>query len=202
MWFLLALAPDESREKFIDPRERWIYFVAFFGMLLTAFGSGYYHLAPDNHRLVWDRLPMTIVFMSLVTAMITERISVSLGFWLWAPLLVIGIASVMQWHLSETRGAGDLRFYGAVQAYAVLVFLVILFFPTNYTDGRYLAGVVGFYVLAKILETFDRQVFALGHIVSGHTLKHIAAAFGGYCILRMLQVRRVEPTAVRERLAA
>jgi hypothetical protein len=145
---------------------------------------------------------MTIVFMSLVTAMITERISVSLGFWLWAPLLVIGIASVMQWHLSETRGAGDLRFYGAVQAYAVLVFLVILFFPTNYTDGRYLAGVVGFYVLAKILETFDRQVFALGHIVSGHTLKHIAAAFGGYCILRMLQVRRVEPTAVREGLAA
>lgn len=202
MCFLLTLTSQEVREKFIDPRERWMYFVAFLGMLLTAFGSGYYHLAPDNNRLVWDRLPMTIVFMSLVAAMIAERINVTLGFWLWPLLLVVGVASVVQWHLSETRGAGDLRFYGAVQAYAVLVFLLILFFPTHYTHGRYLAGVVGFYVLAKILETFDRQVFAVGHIVSGHTLKHIAAAFGGYCILRMLQVRRVEATAVREVLAA
>src|SRR5262245_44300449 len=35
MWFLLALSSQEVREKFIDPRERWIYLVAFFGMLLT-----------------------------------------------------------------------------------------------------------------------------------------------------------------------
>jgi ABC-type maltose transport system permease subunit len=179
-----------------------VYFAAFFGMLLTAFGSAYYHLSPDNNRLVWDRIPMTIVFMSLVAVMIAERINLSLGFWLWPPLLIVGIASVVQWHLSETRGAGDLRFYGAVQAYAVLVFLVILFFPTHYTHGRYLAGVVGFYILAKLLETFDRQIFDVGEIMSGHTLKHIAAAFGGYCILRMLQERRIEKGAVRERLAA
>lgn len=202
MWFLLTMAPNELRERFIDPRERWVYFAAFFGMLLTAFGSAYYHLSPDNNRLVWDRIPMTIVFMSLVAAMIAERINLSLGFWLWPPLLIVGIASVVQWHLSETRGAGDLRFYGAVQAYAVLVFLVILFFPTHYTHGRYLAGVVGFYILAKLLETFDRQIFDVGEIMSGHTLKHIAAAFGGYCILRMLQERRIEKGAVRERLAA
>jgi hypothetical protein len=49
--------------------------------------------------------------------------------------------------------------------------------------------VVGFYVLAKILETADRQVFGLGRIVSGHTLKHLAAAAAGYWILRMLQKR-------------
>jgi hypothetical protein len=203
MVFLLTLTPEAVREKFVDPRERWIYFVAFFGMLLTAFGSGYYHLAPDNNRLVWDRLPMTIVFMSLVAAMIAERINVSLGFWSWPPLLVIGVASVVQWHLSEARGAGDLRFYGAVQAYAVLVFLAILFFPTHYTHGRYLAGVVGFYVLAKALETFDRQIFAFGHIVSGHTLKHIAAALAGYCLLRLLQNRSVKaPTGLDRKAVA
>jgi hypothetical protein len=51
---------------------------------------------------------------------------------------------------------------------------------------------VGFYVLAKILETGDRQIFALtGHTVSGHTLKHLAAAMAGYWMLRML--RRREP---------
>jgi hypothetical protein len=51
--------------------------------------------------------------------------------------------------------------------------------------------VVAFYVLAKILEETDKQVFALGHIVSGHTLKHLAAAAAGYWILRMLTSRAV-----------
>jgi hypothetical protein len=50
---------------------------------------------------------------------------------------------------------------------------------------------VGLYVVAKLLETFDQQVFTFGHVVSGHTLKHIAAGFAGYCILRMLQKREL-----------
>jgi hypothetical protein len=50
--------------------------------------------------------------------------------------------------------------------------------------------VVGLYVLAKLLETFDRAVFAAGHVVSGHTLKHLAAACAGWWILRMLEKRR------------
>jgi hypothetical protein len=78
MWgliFLLRLSPQELPEHFVDARERWPYILVFTGMLLTAFGSSYYHLAPDNARLVWDRLPMTIVFMSMVAAIIMERIS-------------------------------------------------------------------------------------------------------------------------------
>jgi hypothetical protein len=35
---------------------------------------------------------------------------------------------------------------------------------------------MGFYVLAKAFEALDRQIFQLGHLVSGHTLKHLAAA--------------------------
>jgi hypothetical protein len=50
--------------------------------------------------------------------------------------------------------------------------------------------VAGLYVLAKILEALDRPIFELGHIVSGHTLKHLAAAGAGYWILRMLRKRR------------
>jgi hypothetical protein len=178
-----------SGRLFIDPREQWPYHFVFSGLILTAFGSSYYHLAPDNSRLVWDRLPMTVVFMSLVAAMIAERISVRLGLYLLPLLLALGIASVAQWYWSELRGAGDLRFYGAVQLYSGVVLLVVLLFPPRYTRASDLAVVVGFYALAKILETADRPIWDFGHFVSGHTLKHLAAAMAGYWILRMLQER-------------
>jgi hypothetical protein len=190
IWGLIFLLRIRPEEHFIDPRERWPYVLVFIGMLLTAFGSSYYHLAPDNARLVWDRLPMTIVFMSMVAAIIMERISVSAGLWLWPVLLAIGAGSVVQWHLSEVHGHGDLRFYAAVQVYSALVLLLALVLPAKYTRSADFAVIAAFYVLAKILETTDKQIFAAGNIVSGHTLKHLSAAGAGYWILRMLQKRR------------
>ena len=188
--FLLHAASGPSCGHLLDSRERWPYLIAFVGMLLTAFGSSYYHLAPNNARLVWDRLPMTLVFMSMVAAMIAERVQLRLGLILLPPLLVIGIASVLQWYESEIHGAGDLRFYAAVQGYSALVLLIVLLFPPRYTRGYDLAIIVGFYALAKALETLDKPIFSIGHLVSGHTLKHLAAATAGYWLLRMLQLRR------------
>ena len=52
LWGLAFLASESSREQFLEPRERWPYFLVFLGLVLTAFGSAYYHLAPDNARLV------------------------------------------------------------------------------------------------------------------------------------------------------
>jgi hypothetical protein len=190
-WGLIALLRrGPGAISFTDPRERWFYELIFLGMFLTAFGSSYYHFAPDNARLVWDRLPMTIVFMSLVAAVIAERVSVNAGVRLWPALLATGIASVLVWRASELRGNGDLRFYAAVQAGSILILLLALFLPARYTRGSDFAVVVGFYVLAKILETADRKVFAIGQIVSGHTLKHLAAAAAGYWVLRMLERRK------------
>jgi hypothetical protein len=189
-WGLVFLCRKSSRERFIDTRERWPYVFIFLGLLLTAFGSAHYHLAPNNARLVWDRLPMTVVFMPLVAAMIEERVNVKLGLWLLPVLMAVGIGSVLQWHWSEKHGAGDLRFYAAVQLYALLALLVALFLPPRYTRGSYLLFVAGLYVLAKVCETEDRPVFSLGHLVSGHTLKHLAAGAAGYAILRMLQMRQ------------
>jgi hypothetical protein len=123
-----AWASRESR-RYRRPLKTQPYVMVAAGILLTAFGSAYYHWAPDNARLVWDRLPMTIAFMGVVSAMIAERISIRLGLWLVPLLLVIGISSVVQWHLSEMRGDGDLRFYAAVQVYGVLVPLLVLFLP-------------------------------------------------------------------------
>ena len=133
---------------------------------------------------------MTIVFMSLVSAIIVERISPRAGLWLLPVLLAIGLGSVLQWHLSELHGAGDLRFYSAVQAYSTLFLLIALLLPSSYTRGADLAIVAGLYVLAKVLEILDRPIFELGHLVSGHTLKHLAAAAAGYWILRMLLKRQ------------
>ena len=176
---------------FVDERERWPWVGVSIGLILTAFGSGYYHLAPDNARLVWDRIPMTIVFMSFVAALIAERINLRLGLWLWLPLLVVGIYSVFQWHASEPRGEGDLRMYAAVQVYAIVVALVMLLIPPRYARTWDLAIVAAFYGLAKLLETFDPQIFALdGGLVSGHTLKHLAAAMAGVWLVRMVWKRK------------
>lgn len=190
IWGLIVMFTP-GKATFIDARERWPYVVMFASLILTAWGSGYYHLAPDNARLVWDRIPIMIVFMALLTAVLTERVSVKAGLALFPVLEILGVASVLYWRLSELRGEGDLRFYAAVQVYAILVLLLALLLPPRYTRGGDLAGVVGFYALAKILEEADRKVFAVGHVISGHTLKHIAAAAAGYWVLRMLARRDI-----------
>ncbi len=190
LWGLVFLSRKSSFAQFVDPRERWPYLFVFLGLLLTTVGSAYYHLAPDNERLVWDRLPMTVVFMPLVAALIAERVNVKLGLLLLPVLTAVGIGSVIQWHLSVEHGAGDLRFYMAVQVYAVLALFAALLLPARYTRGSDLLIVASFYVLAKICETADHQIFSVGHLVSGHTLKHISAGAAGFWILGILQRRR------------
>jgi hypothetical protein len=187
---LISLEPSRLARHFATRDERWPYMFVFLGLLFTAIGSAYYHLEPNNETLVWDRLPMTIVFTSLVAAVIAERINVRLGLYLWPFLGLIGAYSVEQWQASELAGHGDLRFYAAIQFYSALVLLLALFLPSRYTRASDFGIIVGFYVLAKILESADKIIFSVGHIVSGHTLKHLAAAGAGYWILRMLKERQ------------
>jgi hypothetical protein len=189
----LRKTSDPAQHVFLDPRERWPYLGVFIGLFLTAFGSAYYHLAPDNPHLVWDRLPMTVVFGSLVAAIIMERISLRLGLQLLPWLVAFSAASVLQWYWDELHGHGDMRIYAAVQAYSALVLLLALLLPQRYSRSSDYAVIFGFYALAKIFEAVDRMIFSVGHIVSGHTLKHLAAAAAGYWILRMLQLREPCP---------
>lgn len=192
LWGLVALLGSTS-VRFADHRERWLYVTMFLSLILTSIGSAYYHLAPSNARIVWDRIPIMMVFMALLSSVIAERISVNVGFALFPLLEVAGIASVLLWRASELKGHGDLRFYAAVQVYSILILLLALLLPPRYSRGFDFAVVVGFYVLAKILEETDKQVFGLGHLVSGHTLKHLAAAAASYWILRMLFKREPVP---------
>jgi hypothetical protein len=102
--------------------------------------------------------------------------------------------------LSEQRAVGDLRFYAAVQLYALLALLAALLLPPRYSRGSDLLVVAGFYVLAKILEAADRQIFSLGNLLSGHTLKHLAAGAAGIWVLRMLKKRYPISTPARAEL--
>ena len=191
---MIFLSRKSGQERFIDPRERWAYLLVFLGLLLTALGSSFYHLAPDNARLVWDRLPMTLAFMGLVSAMISERVGVHVGFYSLPVLLLMGVGSVMLWWYSEARGAGDLRAYAAVQVYAVLILPILLLLPPRYTRSWDFAVIFAFYVLAKIFESADRRIFSIDqHTVSGHTLKHLAAGAAGLWILGMLRQREPHP---------
>jgi hypothetical protein len=80
--FLLHCSCSQDGRPFLDRRERWPYWMVFVGLILTAAGSSYYHLQPDNTRLVWDRLPIVIVLMSLLAAIVAERMSLRAGLWL------------------------------------------------------------------------------------------------------------------------
>jgi len=189
LMLVLGLRAAQGRPS-ITRAERWPYLILAVGVALTCFGSAYYHLAPDNARLVWDRLPMTLGFMSLLSAMLMERVNFRAGLLALAPLLIVGLASVVEWYLSELRGAGDLRFYLMVQFYTLLLILLILgLFPARYSRGADLVAAMGFYALAKIFEVADRPIYSLGHVISGHTLKHLAAALGVFWIFRMLARR-------------
>ncbi len=189
--------------RLLDPRERYAWLGFFAGVLLTAFGSGYYHQAPANGPLVWDRLPMTIGFMSLFAAQLGERIDPRIARGGLVPLLLCGFASVIYWDVTEAAGRGDLRPYYFVQGFPIAALLVMLLarFPARYDGSRWLWGTIGFYVLAKVLEANDWPIFEWSHhVVSGHTVKHLAAAAATAMIYPMLMRRRAlaaaEPSPV------
>jgi len=172
-----------------DTRLAWVVF--FFGVALTAFGSGYFHLQPNNDTLVWDRLPMTIAFMSLVSIIVSEYFSPKLGRQILIPLLLLGAASVLYWAFTESQGAGDLRPYAIVQFLPMLLIpLIIILYRTRSDLGRYVWWMIGFYVAAKVAEQLDDTLFALGAAVSGHSLKHLLASLAPASLLYGLMQRR------------
>jgi hypothetical protein len=157
---------------------RITYVLLFLGVLLTGLGSAHYHWNPNNNTLVWDRLPMTIVFMSFLSATVTESVDRQLGTRLLLPLVAVGAGSVIWWHYTETLGRGDLRFYYWVQFYPMVMIplLLCLFYnPGIRPILPYLVWIVVWYILAKVFEQLDYQIYWLIGI-SGHTIKHLAAA--------------------------
>jgi len=193
----LRLLMKQWRESsfFSQPAEKWIWLTFFVGIALVFFGSSYYHLKPNNTSLVWDRLPMTIVFMSLFASIIAERIHYPAGIVLFPVLLILGIGSVAYWIYTEQQGMGDLRPYLLVQFFPMLAIpLILILFPARYTGVRFLVQALGWYVLAKLFEYFDTALFELlQETISGHTLKHLASGMAVYAIFKYVKYRQKVP---------
>jgi hypothetical protein len=155
------------------------YLVLTLSVVLTSIGSAYYHLQPNNDRLVFDRLPMTFVFMAFLSAAISQAISRTWGLILLLPLICLGGGSVLWWNYTEKLGAGDLRFYGLVQFLPMLLVpLIFVLFPPkeNRRIWSQFGWIIGWYTLSKIFEHFDSEILQITHVISGHSIKHITAS--------------------------
>jgi len=205
LWGLAIVLGGRARLE--DAQERWPWIAFFVGVVLTAFGSAYYHLAPDNERLFWDRLPINIALMALVSAQIVDRISIRAGVALLVPLLLVGAASVVYWRATERAGQGNIVPYVVLQGYAIVILVwLALALRSRYTRGRDIFWIFAWYALAKVLEAFDAPIFRLsGGTISGHTLKHLAATMAALVVCAMLARRtlvapaRPRVTTVRAR---
>jgi hypothetical protein len=166
-------------------------FVLFLGVFLVGLGSPYYHWNPNDETLFWDRLPMTIAFMAITAKSIEDRTSPKVGGYVLWPLLALGVFSLLLW-----RWTDDLRLYAWVQFFPCVALPQLFWLYPTHTAISWLLAAAGLYAFAKLLEHFDAGVFAAGGLLSGHTLKHLAAAGACYAILRYYQTRRPLAAAV------
>jgi len=187
---LLGLAFTLHPRSALEQSQRWAYAVLFAGLLLTGFGSAYYHLAPDNQRLVWDRLPMTVAMAGVIAALLNDRFG-GRSVWLMPVLLALGAGTVLQWHFSEQQGFGDLRWYALYQGLTIICGTALLaLFPSRREGTREFVIAVVANIAAKIFELLDKPIYQLGGIVSGHTLKHLSAGLG-FLPLALLMYRAI-----------
>ena len=207
---VLPCAVGSPFERAVRTR-RLVASVFFLTMAGTAFGSAWYHLAPDDARLVWDRLPIALGTVTLLVWVLVERVSVDLGRRLLAPLLLLAGGSVGWWARTEAAGVGDLRPYALVQFYPVVAIpLVLLLFRPGQASGfpreasplstRSWWLVLAAYAVARLGEVLDHPIFtATAGLVSGHTLKHLASGVAIWLIARGLahagEVGRAPPGA-------
>ncbi|MBL4592285.1 MAG: ceramidase domain-containing protein [Flavobacteriales bacterium] len=165
-------------------------FVLFVGVFLTGLGSAFYHYAPNNFTLIFDRLPMTLVFTAFFATIIYDYVDKRVGAWVFYFLLVVGAYSIFYWYYTEIIGKGDLRLYAFIQFFPVVaVPLILVFYKNRELYTKRLLYVFGAYILAKLFEHFDTQIFEFLGFVSGHTIKHLLSALAVYYIYQIYQKR-------------
>ncbi len=178
-WILLWHMPSRA----LGLVERGMVALFFTGLLLTAFASAWYHLAPDDPGLAVDRCGMAVAFAGLLGLAAAGRISGRAGAWLGLAVLLLGpLAARSALHTGNVLPWAVLQFGGM----AVVVVLALR--PAR--AGALplpLVAVLAAYTLAKLLELYDREVFELtAQWVSGHTLKHVIAAFAAAPVIYAL----------------
>ncbi len=189
--FLARVYRTPAQTTFHDLKECLPYSVLFFSVTAAALGSMVYHWAPDVDHLMWDRLPIVIGIAALLSATLVDRTSPAAGLWALPLLIVSAVFSVLHWYWTELQGAGNLNFYIVMQFYSILLIVWIsLRFPSRYTRGNDVYQVIALYAIAKLAEMLDGQIFVwTDGWISGHTLKHLIAAYAAYRIVQILRKR-------------
>lgn len=183
------------RRVHVEPRERAAYALLVAGMLLTALGSAYYDWAPGDARLVWDRLPMTLVLGALLTFLLADRIDpVFATVALW-PIAALGTASVLWWAWTRWQGADDLRLYLIVRiGTGVAIACLLLLRRGRYSGAGWLWAALVLDVVMTVAERLDNEIYsATGMFVSGHNVKHLLAGVLLGCTLAWLLLREPSP---------
>ncbi len=196
--FLLRAYHSPAQTAFRSKAEFLPYWILFFSVIASAFGSIFYHWVPDNDYLLWDRLPIAIGVTALLAATLVERVGAVLGLWLLPMLTALGIWSVLHWYWTEQAGAGNLNFYIVTQFYSILLIVLLSgLCQSCYTHANYIYQVIGLYAVAKLTEMLDMQIYHFtSQLISGHTIKHLLAAFAVYRIVRMLKIRAFLPESI------
>ena len=160
-------------------------------VILTGFGSFLYHWQPDNASLLWDRLPLSVMFPVVYLIVLADRISPRTASRLVPLVLAAGPLSVLYWYWSELQGSGDLRFYGIVQLLPLLLLpATIILGPKGNIRNAVLWKAFAWYALAKLAESLDIQIYQWTGLVSGHTLKHLFACVAVYHLLTICRVNK------------
>lgn len=157
--------------------------VFFVGLLLTGFGSAWYHRAPDADGLVWDRLGMAVTFAGAHALTVADRVgALSARQTLWTALPLAVLSAVLP------AANGNVLPWAVVQfgGMALIVWLALRK-PVVGAAGIRLGALIGLYALAKVLELGDAAVFhATDGTISGHSLKHLAAACAAWPVIAAL----------------
>lgn len=194
--FGLALRPRMT----VAPEEHAAVNVLIAATLLTTLGSAYYHWAPTNTTLVWDRLPLAIILISVFVLVLADRVHPLFarnGIW---PLTALAAISVIVWGVSEAMGRGDLLLYLVLRVGAgIAIALLVILRRGRHTGTRWLVAALICEVLMAVLERLDHEIFRVtGGLISGHSLKHVMVGVALGLVFWWLRTRRVLPVTTEE----
>jgi hypothetical protein len=193
LWGWFALYPRRDSDQL---RTGWPgYRLFLIGLFLTAFGSSFYHLAPDNARLIWDRLPIALACAGLLVGVRGDT-QAHLNTEIEAIVLALfAVASVAWWVTTARGGADDLRPYLLLQGLPlILIPLWQAIYRAPRADRIAFSAAMALYVVAKIAEVFDHEIADTLGFVSGHTLKHLIATMATAAVVWGLTRRFSAPS--------
>jgi len=167
----MCLAAMRRARHALGDAERVLLALSGAGLLATFAASTWYHLAPDDARLVVDRAGMVFAFAGLL-GLAACRVSSRAGLAVAATVLVAGPLS-----MQVLAATNDLWPWAVLQGGGSVLLVALTGMRSPAALPVPWGWVVGLYGMAKLLEIGDHAVWSLtSGLASGHSLKHVVAA--------------------------